>query len=446
MTEGKPHRLILSLSLPLMLGNVFQQLYTVTDAAVVGMLGLDALAALGAVDWFSWMMLSCVQGLTQGFCVRMAREYGASDHEALKRTVGNACALAAVCAVALTALGMWAINPVLRALRTPEDIVGMSQSYIRIIFLGTPAIMAFNLFSAMLRAVGDGKTPLKAMIIASLINVALDLAFVLGLDMGVEGAALATVIAQVCSVIWCLQNLLRRGMLRLEREDLRPDARLWGNLLALGTPVAMQNMAISVGGMIVQRVVNGFEVAFIAGFTAANKLYGVLEIAATSFGYAMTAYVGQNLGARLYGRIQSGVRTGAVVGVLTSLAICGGMLLFGRQLVSGFITSVDAAQAARALDYAWDYLWLMSVCLPVLYLLHIYRASLQGLGDTLFPMLSGVAELMMRVSVALFLTAKLGCEAVFLGEVLAWLGADVILFPSYFARIRRLRAHDVSAA
>ena len=191
-----------------------------------------------------------------------------------------------------------------------------------------------------------------------------------------------------------------------------------------------------------QRVVNSFDVVFVAGYTATNKLYGVLEIAATSFGYAMTVYVGQNLGVSAYGRIRRGVRAGAAAGVATSALICAAMLLFGRQLLSGFITSQDANEARQALDYAMQFLRMMSVFLPVLYILHIVRSSLQGLGDTVFPLLSGLAELIMRVGAALFLPVYLGYEAVFIGEVLAWAGADAILLSRYWARSRRFPAVD----
>lgn len=439
MTRGSPLRLILGLSLPLMVGNAFQQLYTVADTAIVGsVLGLYALAALGAVDWFNWMMLSCVQGLTQGFCVRMAQQYGAGDHAGLRRTIGNACVLSGLCAVALTAAGQALIPFVLRILETPENIVGISRAYIRIIFWGTPVIMAFNLLSAMLRAVGDGRTPLVAMVIACAVNIGLDLLLVASVGMGVEGAAIATVIAQLCSVLICLRGVIRAGLLRLERGDLRLRAGLCRELFALGVPIAAQNMIISVGGMIVQRVVNGFDVVFVAGYTATNKLYGLLEIAATSFGYAMTVYVGQNLGVGDVFRIRRGVRVGAATGVATSALICAGMLLFGRGILSAFITSQDPAEAERALEYAWQFLSLMSAFLPVLYVLHIYRSSLQGLGDTFFPMLSGVAELLMRVGVALALPAMFGYQAVFWGEILAWLGADAILLTSYRMRMRRV--------
>ncbi|NLF28825.1 MAG: MATE family efflux transporter [Clostridiales bacterium] len=440
MTRGRPLRQILSLSLPLVLGNACQQVYTVANMAVVGnILGLRALATLGAVDAFNWAMLSFIQGLAQGFSIRIAHQYGACDFEGMKKTIGNSCSLAIMSAAALMAVGVSLIAPVLNLMNTPADIVGASRAYLQVAFLGAPAAMAYNLFAALLRAVGDGKTPLRAMFSAAAVNVALDLLFILAFRMGVEGAALATVVAQACAAGFCLRKLKRSGVLKLSRRDLAPDARLMAKLLGLGLPIALQSTVIGVGSMIVQRVINGFDVIFVAGFTATNKLYGVVEPAAISLGHALTAYVGQNRGAGAFDRIRRGVRASALAGALAAAVIGGIMLLFGRNVLSLFIGSGDA-EASQALGYALNYLRLMSSFLPVLYLLHVYRSSLQGLGDTLTPMLSGFAELVMRVGAALLLPAVIGFEAVFVGEILAWFGADLILFWGYWARLRRFPA------
>ncbi len=437
MTQGRPLKQILSLSLPLVLGNVCQQVYTVVNMAVVGnVLGLRALATLGAVDAFNWMMLSFIQGLAQGFSIRIAHQFGACDFEGMRKTIGNACSLAVMSAGVLMAVGVSLIAPVLHMMNTPGDIVSASRAYLQVAFLGAPATIAYNLFAAILRAVGDGKAPLRAMFSAAAVNVALDLLLILGFHTGVRGAALSTVIAQACAALFCLRKLLRSGVLKLSRRDVRPDAGLMAKLLGLGLPVALQSTVIAIGSMIVQRVINGFDVIFVAGFTATNKLYGVVEPAAISLGHALTAYVGQNRGAGAFDRIRRGVRAGALAGAVAAAAIGGIMLLFGRNVLTLFIGS-GGREAEQALGYALNYLRLMSSFLPILYLLHVYRSSLQGLGDTVTPMLSGVAELLMRVGAALFLPAVIGFEAVFVGEILAWVGADAMLFLGYWSRSRR---------
>ena len=439
MTKGKPLKLIFSFALPLMIGNVFQQLYTVVDTMVVGqVLGVNALAALGASDWLNWMMLGIIQGFAQGFSILMAQEFGAGNIQRLKKVVGNAILLSAVSAVALLILGEAAVLSLLRLLQTPEAIMGQSLLYLRIMFAGIPVVMAYNLLASVLRALGDGKPPLHAMIMAA-INIVLDLVFVMLFGWGIAGAAGATVIAQFSSGIYCYLHIRKIEILALGKADCRPDAPLVKKLIFLGLPMAFQNAIISVGGMIVQAVVNGFGVIFIAGFTATNKLYGVLEVAATSYGYAMITYVGQNLGAGHVDRIRKGMRAALGVALLTSAVIAAGMLLFGHQILGWFISG-SPEEAELTMGIAYHYLAIMSVFLPVLYILHVVRSALQGMGDTVLPMASGVAEFIMRTGTAILLPMLIGEEGIFYAEILPWAGADVILASSYFVRMRKVEA------
>ena len=227
MTEGKPLPLIVSFSLPLMLGNVFQQMYTVVDTMVVGKgLGVQALAALGASDWLIWLMLGVIQGLTQGFGIRMAQEFGARQTEELKSTLGCSLVLTLISAAVLTLGGQLAAEGVLRLLQTPDTIIGDTLLYVRIIFLGTPVVLAYNLLSTILRSLGDGRTPLNAMIVASFTNIGLDLLFVLVLRWGIAGAAAATLIAQLVSSLYCLGKIRKIQFLRLEKTHLRMHGSL----------------------------------------------------------------------------------------------------------------------------------------------------------------------------------------------------------------------------
>ncbi len=444
-TEGSPWRLLLLFSLPLMAGNIFQQMYTVVDTAVVGkVLGVEALAALGTVDWLNWLTLGTIQGFTQGFSILLAQRFGAGEGGKLRQAMVNAVLLSALCAAAVTAGAELAAEPVVVLLRTPEEVRHISMAYLRVLFAGLPVVTAYNFAAAALRALGDGRTPLLAMVAASLTNIGLDLLFVLGFRWGVQGAAAATIIAQCLAAACCIWRLCRVEVLRLSREDWRLDGALCGHLMTLGLPMALQNGIIAVGGMIIQTIVNGFGVAFIAGYTATNKLYGVLEVAATSYGYAMTTYAGQNLGAGKLDRISRGVRAGLVIALLTSAVIAAVMLAGGRWILSCFISG-DAAQSGEALAAAVRYLNLMSVCLPVLYVLHVTRSCVQGLGNTLLPMASGGAEFVMRTGGALLLPMVMGETGVMLAEVLAWFGADLILIPSYFYVMGRLHRQKGSA-
>ncbi len=431
-TEGSPWRILLLFSLPLMVGNIFQQMYTLVDTAVVGrVLGVEALAALGTVDWLNWLTLGTIQGFTQGFSILLAQRFGAGDYGKLRQALVNAVFLSVLCAVAVTAGSEIIAEPVVRLLQTPEEIRPISIAYLRILFAGLPVVTAYNFSAAALRALGDGRTPLVAMVAASLANIALDFLFVLDFRWGVQGAAAATVIAQCLAALCCIWRLARIEVLRLSREDWKLEAPLCVRLMTLGLPMALQNFIIAVGGMIIQTIVNSFGVAFIAGFTATNKLYGVLEVAATSYGYAMTTYAGQNLGAGKLDRVSRGMRAGLGIAMATSAAIAAVILVCGRWFLSCFI-SADAAQSEEALAVAVKYLHLMSLCLPVLYILHVTRSCIQGLGNTLLPMVSGVSEFIMRTGGALLLPGIIGETGVMCAEVLAWFGADLILVPSYF--------------
>ena len=437
MTEGSPTRLLVSFALPLMLGNVFQQLYTVVDTAVVGqVVGVGALASLGAADWLNWMVLGVIQGFTQGFSILMAQYFGASDYRQLSRSVGASATLCAIAAAAILALSQLAVVPVLGLLNTPADILGDSVLYLRIVFGGIPIVAAYNLLASILRALGDSKTPLYAVAVATLVNIALDLLLVMGMHWGIGGAAAATVFSQTVATVYCFWNVRKITILKLTKADFKPSRAMAGTLLRLGSPVALQNAIISVGGMVVQSVVNRYGMLFIAGFTATNKLYGILEIAATSYGYAVTSYVGQNLGARLLARIKRGMRSATLIAFITSVAIGAAMLAFGKLFLGLFISGTpEEVEASMAIAY--HYLAIMSIALPVLYMLHIYRSALMGLGDTVIPMVSGFVEMVFRIGIAVFLPLLIGQEGIYYAEVGAWTGAAALLVAGYFVRQRQ---------
>ncbi|MDE6846448.1 MAG: MATE family efflux transporter [Lachnospiraceae bacterium] len=437
MTDGKPASLIFTFALPLMIGNVFQQLYTVVDTMVVGKgLGVSALAALGAADWMNWLMLGIIQGITQGFGILMAQEFGAGKYDDLRKTIGCSIALSLISAILLLCVGQAVARPVLELLQTPSAIIDNSLLYLRIMYLGIPVVMSYNLFATILRSLGDGRTPLHAMIVAAITNIVLDLLFVLILGFGISGAAVATLIAQLVSSLFCLYHIRKIEILKLTSSDYSLSGHLPSKLLMLGFPMAFQNAIISVGGMIVQFVVNGFGVIFIAGFTATNKLYGVLEVAATSYGYAMVTYSGQNLGAGKIDRIRKGMRASLWIALITSALIAAVMLLGGKIILSCFISGTPE-EFNQTLQIAYYYLAIMSICLPILYVLHVTRSTIQGMGNTVLPMVSGIAEFIMRALTAILLPMLIGETGIFYAEIMAWLGADIILVTSYFAVMKK---------
>ena len=438
MTSGSPMKLIVTFALPLMVGNIFQQMYTVVDTMVVGKaLGVDALAALGATDWLYWMVLGMIQGVAQGFGILMAREFGARQMENLRRVVGSSVSLSVGSALLFLVLGQIVARPVLQMLNTPAQIQDWATLYLRIMFLGIPVVMGYNLLATILRSLGDGQTPLYAMIVAALSNIGLDLLFVLVFRWGIAGAAAATLIAQAISGVYCLIKIRKIDFMTLRKEHFGLQPAMAARLMSLGSPMAAQNAIIAIGGMIITAVVNGYGVAFIGGYTAANKLYGILEIAATSYGYAMITYAGQNLGAGKIERIRQGMRKAVGLSLITSAVIASVMLFFGEQIIGSFISGTPA-EVLQATEIGFRYLAIMSICLPVLYILHVTRSAVQGMGDTVLPMVSGIAEFVMRTGGVLLLPAMMGQTGIFVAEVLAWLGADLILVPSYFVTLKKI--------
>ena len=439
MTRGKPLGLLITFALPLMFGNIFQQLYTVVDTAIVGRgVGMDALAALGTVDWLNWMLLGLATGLAQGFSVRVSQKFGEGDLPGMRRVIGQSAFLSALIALVCTLLAQLGIPLFLWLLRVPAALVPMARLYIRIFFAGFPAVMFFNLCAAVLRAVGDSKTPLIAMAAASLTNIALDAIAVFVLDLGIGGAAAATVLSQCLSGVICALRIWRSPDLRFTREDLRPQRELSVSLLRLGLPIGGKNVILSLGGIGLQSIVNGFGTGFIAGYTATNKLYGLLEIAALSYCYAVTTYVGQNYGAGEHDRIRKGMKSALGLFLCTALVLAVLMFAFGRPITGLFLSADDPQLLAEAADVAYTYFRVMAVCLPILYLLYLYQAGLQGLGQTGIGMVVGVVELVLRIAFALFSAGIHWPFGLFVAEVSAWWGGGLIFLVSYYRAARKL--------
>lgn len=440
MTQGKPLKLLFLFALPLMFGNAFQQLYTVVDVAIVGKgVGMDALAALGTVDWLNWMFLGIAQGYTQGFSVRISQKFGEGDLPELKRVVAQSAWLSLLIAIIGTAVAQLGLPLFLILLRVPPELIGMATLYSRIIMAGFPAVLFFNFCSSVLRGIGDSKTPLIAMMCAAVTNIVLDIIAVFLLRWGIAGAAIATVISQCLSGVICLIKIYRTAELHFTKSDFKTSFSLGKTLMGLGTPIAAKNVIIALGGMGVQTVVNGFALSFIAGYTATNKLYGLLEIAALSYGYAVTTYVGQNYGAALYDRIRKGVRAAVLLSLITSAVISVLMFVFGRQITGLFISTEDPALAQAAGETAYVYLCFMATCLPILYLLYIYQSALQGMGKTVVSMVSGTVEFVLRVGISIivgFTGYELG---IFGAEVSAWIAAAILLAVYYHYNAQKIK-------
>ena len=443
MTRGNPLKLLILFALPLMFGNVFQQLYTVVDVAIVGRgVGMDAMAALGTVDWLNWMFLGIAQGYTQGFSVQIAQKIGEKDFEDLKRAVAQSALLSVFIATIGTLVAQLGLPLFLILLRVPSELVDMATLYSRVLMAGFPVVMFFNYCSSVLRGMGDSKTPLISMVIAAVTNILLDVIAVFFLGWGIAGAGLATVFSQCLSGVICLIKLCKTPELRFTKEDLKRSFSLSRPLMKLGSPIAAKNVIIALGGMGVQTVVNGFSLSFIAGYTATNKMYGVLEIAALSYGYAVTTYVGQNYGAALFHRIRKGVRAAILLSLATATVISVIMFVFGRQITGLFLASEDPALTQAAGDTAYLYLCFMAACLPILYLLYVYQSALQGMGKTVPSMVSGILEFVLRVGISVAVGFTGYETGVFGAEVAAWISAAVFLACCYYGTLKKKKTSE----
>lgn len=429
MTTGKPLGLLIRFALPLIIGSVFQQLYTITDAAIIGRgVGPQALAAVGAGDWILWMVVGAIQAMMQGFSIETATAYGQENEERLISAIWHSVVLAAVISIAMTAVSLLLMKPALLLLNTPADIMDGALTYLGILYSGCVIITTYQLAAALLRSFGDSRTPLYAMTAASLINIGLDLLFVYQFHMGIAGAAWATVIAQGAAAVICTVKLLKQIRLPL-RMPFSMDTAV--HLVKLGLPLAFQVIIIAAGGLALQNAVNQYGSVFVAGYTAANKMFGILESAGIAFGYGAASYTAQNLGAGKTERIPEGVCAGLLFSVIVSGFISASMLVFGRKIMSLFVERT-AMNYDMIIDIAYQYLSVMSYALLMLYMLHLYKSMLQGLGLTVHSMISGIVELAARVILVFTLPRLIGSLGIFIAEVGAWLGAALYLMLMYY--------------
>ncbi len=438
MTSGNPVKLILVFALPILAGNLLQQLYSLVDSLIIGqLLGVTALTAVSASGWLDWAVLSIPMGLAQGYSIQAAQCYGGKRFDDLKRTVAQSYLLSVGATVLLEIGSQALLHPVLVWMNSPEETIRMTENYLRIIYAGLPVVMGLNVFSGFLHALGNSRTPLIALACSTVVNILLDWWFVGSLGMGTNGGAYATVIAQAVSAAICLAAVLKIPELRPGKKDYRPDRAMIRKLVRLGFPIAFQNLIISVGGLVLQGVVNAFGFIFMAGYNAAARFQGLIEIAGTALGNAAGTFTGQNYGARKMDRVRTGLRRSAQVGFVLAVLVSAVMVLFGTQMLSLFIRE-EAGVSEQVTAIGYDFLRVMAAGLPMLYLLFVYRSTLQGLGDTMVPMVSGFVELALRVGSALLLPMVIGYWGVYLAEIAAWIGAGVFLIIGCYRRLRKV--------
>ena len=425
MTEGSIVRLLLLFTLPLLVGNIFQQFYSMADTFIVGRtIGVDALAAVGSTGSISFLLIGFAQGFTSGLSIRVAQRFGAGDDEGVRRGIATGFLLCIAGTVVFTALSCAAARPVLTAMNTPAEIIEDAYRYLIVIFAGLGSTFLFNYVSNISRALGDSRTPLIFLVVACILNIFLDYFLILNVEMGVEGAAYATVIAQVLSGVGCLAYMLRRfPQMRLCREDWRVSGEAVRHALLLSLPMGFQMSVIAIGQIAVQFALNGLGSTYVAAFTASQKIDTMAIQPALSFGIAISTFAAQNYGAGKIRRIREGILKCSAMSMLFSIVIGAGIILFGKDLVAVFV----GAGETQVIDLARTYLLINGSLYAVLALMVSLRSALQGLGQGAITTFGGFMELAMRTGVSLLFTPGIGFLAVCIASPLAWVGALIPL-------------------
>jgi len=438
MTTGNPVKLILLFSIPLLIGNVFQQFYSMVDTIIVGrFIGVDALAAVGSTGSMSFLINGFVVGITSGFSVLVSQKFGAKDEEGLKKATSSALVLSLVATIIITLVSVLLAKPLLHLMNTPENIIDDAYIYIVIIYAGTIATVVYNIIAGILRALGDSKTPLYFLIIASILNIILDIVFIVNFSMGVSGAAWATIISQGLSGILCIIYAYKKyKILRLKREDFKVKKSVYAKHLKIGIPMALQFSITALGIMIVQGALNVLGSTVIASYTAASKVLQIVMQPAITFGVTMATYCGQNLGAKNYDRIKEGVKNCIQISIITSI-IAGLVLVLGGKFFVGLFISNPGADI---LAYAQECLNYSAAFFIPLGVIFIYRNALQGMGESFVPMMAGAFELIARAIVAFTLPRFIGYTGICLSDPIAWLAAAIPLGFYYYKKMKSIES------
>ena len=440
LTTGSPMRLILGFALPTLLGMLFQQLYNMMDTMIVGkLLGATALAAVGSTGSINFFVIGFCMGVCNGFAIPVAQRMGAGDYSQMRRYVANAAWLAIAFAAVLTVATGLLCGTILTVMNTPADIYEGAYWYIFIIFMGIPATLLYNLLAAIIRSLGDSKTPVYFLAMSSVLNIGLDLAFILVFRLGVAGASLATVLSQGVSGLACLVYMVKKfPILHMSREERQLDVRSCRALCFMGVPMGLQYSITAIGSIFLQSAVNSLGSLYVAGVAAGSKLFQLLGCPYDAMGATMATYCGQNVGAVKLDRLGKGVRACSLLGLIYALIAFGGMLLFAPQGAMLFLDTTEP-ELATLVDLTAQYIRTLTAFFFPLALVNIVRFSIQGMGFSGLAILAGVMEMIARTVVGVIFVPMFGYTAACFASPAAWVCADLFLIPACMGSINRLR-------
>ena len=431
LTRGKTSSVILKFFFPMFFTNMLQQLYTVADTAIVGKgLGDNALASVGNMSSLTFLIIGFSLGISNGFSVSIAQSYGAGNHEKLKKAIAASVKLSVIVTIILTAISMLFLKPVLVMLRTDESILKDSLIYGYIIFGGLFSTIAYNMASCILRALGDSKTPFTAIIVSTIINIGLNCLFIFGMKTGVEGVAIATIIAQVVSALICFARLKKIEIIRLSSQDFKADFAMYSELFRNGLPMALMNSITAVGCMVIQYFINGLGVAYTSAYSACSKFINLFMQPACTAGFAMSSFTSQNYGAGQYYRIKEGLK--ACLGIaIVSYLLLGSVMFFFPEALAKIMLTGDEQIAIAA-----QYLPVSGIMLFAVDFLFVFRSGVQAMGRPFIPMISGIVEMAVRIVVTVSFISRTGFITTAYAEVLAWLAALLLNASAFVIYLR----------
>lgn len=431
LTQGNSMKIIVFFSIPILLGNLFQQLYNMVDTIIVGrFIGDEALAAVGTTGCLMFLVLGFANGIAQGFGVMIAQAYGAGNYKQLKHYVALILVLTVVVSLFLSVPTTLGARELLKLLNTPEEagVLKMATEYIQVIFAGILLTMAYNVEAGILRGIGDSKTPLYFLFLASVLNIIMDVVFIVVFNMGTAGAAYATVIGQGVAAALCFGVIYKKfPIIRVGREDFYNDPRAVGKLLRLGIPMAINYSITAVGTMILQGAINSFGAEVMPAYTAASKVVNITTQTMPTLGTTAATYCGQNMGAGKYKRIYKGMRDCFIICLVIGILAAAMCMLLGPWLVGLFMDK----PSAQTMEYAMMYLKRSSLCMIPLAWIFVYRNGMQGLGKAFIPMMCGVVELVTRFVVIAVLKGPFGYKGVCWTDGICWIVTGVMVLVAY---------------
>ena len=441
MTKGSPLKHILIFSVPLLIGNIFQQLYNIADLVIVGRtLGVESFAAVGAVAPLFFLITFIIVGLTNGFAVVTGQRFGAKDIQGVRNSVVISTILSVIVTFIFSSIFALSMNYILKWMNVPDNIYHNAFWYVEIIIIGLIATTLYNMLASIIRALGDSKTPLYFLIIASLINIVLAIIFIVVFHMGVPGSAIAVILSQGISVILCTIFIKYKfPILRIHRNEwfIKFDKDFYDSAyehLKIGMPMAVQFSILGISVLIIQSVCNSFGSNVIAAMTAALRIEQIATLPMMSFGVALATYVAQNFGARKFKRIRLGVIKTSTINIVLSIIMAFVMRFWGTNIIGAFIGTATK----EIINIAHSYLLISTIFYFFLGQIFIYRNALQGMGETVFPLLSSIAELVMRAFTAVYLAIKFGYIGMFYAGPIAWVSASTVLFFGYLYSIKHI--------